>query len=228
MRKALMVLGLIATLVPAGLAGQGFGLGVKAGTVGIGVEGALALGSMVNVRAGGALVPINFDATLEDIEWSIDLPSSYLQVGLDLYPTGGGFRLMGGLLYKPDEAELEASFTQPQEIGGREYTAEQIGTLVGSIESSSLAPFLGIGFGKHTSSGFGIFADLGLAFLGDPELLLEQVGGSLSAEERAEFEDRLETERREVEADLQADEFPQRLLKTWPFVQVGLRIGLGG
>jgi hypothetical protein len=221
-------LGLLALWLPGAAAAQGFGLGVKAGTIGVGVEGALALGSMVNLRAGGALLPVSFDATLEDIDWTIELPSSYLQVGLDLYPTGGGFRLMGGLLYKPDEPRLEADLTSSQEIGGREYTPAEIGTLVGSVESSSLAPFLGIGFGKHTNSGFGFYADLGAAFLGEPALVLEQQGGTMSDAERAEFQTRLETERREVEADLQADEMPQRLLKIWPVLQVGLRIGLGG
>ena len=223
--RALWVLS-AAAMLPAAAAGQGFGLGVKAGTVGIGVEGAVALGSLVNLRAGGALLPFSFDATLEDIDWTVDLPSSYLQVGLDLYPTGGGFRIMGGLLYKPDEATIEANLTQSENIGGEDYTPQEIGTLTGSIESSSLAPFIGIGFGKHTSPGLGFFFDLGAAFLGEPELTLDAEGGTLS--ENGDFRARLEQERVRVQEEMQNDEFPQRLLKLWPLAQVGLRIGLGG
>lgn len=223
MRKRVTVLALLVPFIlPVALAAQGFGIGVKAGTLGVGLEGALALGGKVNLRVGGGMLPYDPTLTLGDIEFDIDLPDKYFNVGLDLYPTGGGFRLMGGLIYKPDEMQLEASFTKSQDIGGFVYTPAQIGTLAGSVESGSLAPFVGIGFGRHTASGVGIFVDLGASFVGEPELTLTSVGGSLTGAEKTVFNGRLETERQQTEDDMGG------YLKIYPVLQLGLRIGVGG
>lgn len=223
MRKSLAV-GLVAALaLPAAATAQvGFGVGVKAGSIGVGAEAAVALGQSLAIRGGGALFPVDFDGTFSDIEFAVDLPDTYMNVGVDFYPTAGGFRLSGGMLFKPDNPELRGTFTQNQEIGGREYTPEQIGTLVGVIDSGKSAPFAAIGFGRHTSSGIGFFLDLGAAFLSEPTLSLTQEGGNLNSFEQAEFDQRLEDERQSMEEDLGG------YLKIYPILQLGLKLGLGG
>jgi hypothetical protein len=224
MRKALVIAVVCAAAAAPSTAGAqtGVGLGVKAGTMGVGVEAAIGLGSSLALRGGAALLPINLDPTYSDIEFELDMPDSYLNVGLDFYPGGGPFRIGGGLLFKPDEPTLRGSFTEAQDIGGQEYTPEQIGTLIGEIDSSSTAPYVLVGFGRHTSTGFGFFTDIGVAILEEPTLSIRQEGGSLSNAQRAEFNQRLEVERVRIQDDL------GDWLRIYPIVQMGIRLGLGG
>jgi hypothetical protein len=220
MKKGLL-LALCIALTPAAASAQGFGVGVKAGTIGVGVEGALGLGSSLALRAGGALVPVNLDKTYSDIEFGLDLPESYLNVGLDFYPGGGPFRLSGGMLFKPDEPTLRGEFIEAQDIGGRSYSPTEIGTLIGEIDSGNRAPFVAIGFGRHASTGLGLYVDLGVAFLEDPTLSIRQEGGTLSGPAKAEFDQRLEQERQDIEDELDGWQ------RYYPILQVGLKMGLG-
>jgi hypothetical protein len=223
MRKALCLAVTSAALaLPVGAAAQsGIGVAGKVGTIGVGVEGALGLGSSLAVRGGAALVPINLDRTYSDIEFELDLPETYMNLGLDFYPGGGGFRISGGLLFKPDDPTLTGTFTEPQNIGGRDYTPQEIGSLIGEIDSAKTAPFVLIGFGRHTSTGLGFFTDIGVAFLENPTLSIRQEGGSLSGAQQAEFNNRLEQERQDIEDDL------GNWLEFYPIVQIGLKLGLG-
>ena len=125
------------------------------------------------------------------------------------------------MLFKPDEPVITGSFTEPQDIGGRMYTPDEIGSLVGEIDSGDKAPFVTVGLGRLTSSGFGVFADVGLAWQDDPTLSIRHEGGSLSGAQRAEFETRLEQERQDIEDDLGDWQ------KFYPIVQVGVKLGLG-
>lgn len=224
MRKSLAVvaLALALTFPAAALAQTGFGIGVKAGSIGVGVEGAVSLGSMLNLRGGGALFPVDWEFTHDtqagDLEFDLNLPDSYLNLGLDLYPGGGGFRISGGLLFKPDDPSIEATPTGTVEFGGETFNREEVGTITGEIDSGSVAPFAAIGFGNHTRSGFGFFVDLGAALLKEPELTLRAEGGTRSQD----VNQRLEQERQEIEDEL------DKYLKIYPIVQIGVRIGLGG
>lgn len=223
MRKSLAIAAVAALALPVAAQAQtGFGVGVKAGSIGVGAEAAIGFGSSLAIRGGAALFPVDFDGTFSGIDFDVDLPDTYMNIGVDFYPTAGAFRLSGGLLIKPDDPELRGTFSQDQELGGRTYTPEQIGTLIGSIDSGKTAPFAMIGFGRHTSTGLGFYADLGAAFLKEPVLTLTQEGGSLNAQEQAAFDDDLEEERQSIEDDLGG------YLKIYPILQLGLRIGLGG
>jgi hypothetical protein len=214
-------LALCVAITPAAAAAQGIGVAVKAGTIGVGVEGALGLGDNLAIRGGGALVPLNLDRTYSDIEFGLDLPDTYLNLGLDFYPGGGPFRISGGMLFKPDEPRLTSEFIGPKDIGGRSYSPSEIGTLVGEIDSGNRAPFVTIGFGRHTSTGLGLYADVGMAFLEDPKLSIRQEGGTLSGAAKAEFDTRLEQERQDIEDDLGGWQ------RFYPIVQIGLKMGLG-
>ena len=223
MKKALFLTAMTVALLPGIAAAQsGIGVAAKAGSIGVGLEAALGLGSSFALRGGAALMPASFDRTYSDIEYDFELPDSYMNIGLDFYPGGGPFRVSGGVLIKPDEPTIRGSFTEPQDIGGRSYTPEQIGSIVGEIDSGNTAPFVTVGLGRHTTTGFGLFLDVGLAFLKDPTLSIRQEGGSLTAAQRAEFNQRLEAERQDIEDELGGWQ------KFYPIVQAGVKLGLGG
>ena len=77
---------------------------------------------------------------------------------------------------------------------------------------------MGLGFGHHTEGGFGFFADLGVAFVGDPEVTLTAEGPIAS---EPEIEEDLNREAQNIEDDAGG------YLKYWPIVSIGVKIPFG-
>ena len=194
------------------------GVGVRAGTLGLGADIAFAVSPKVQIRGGGGIQPIDPTFTISDIKYTVDLPGSFVNVGIDLFPTGGGFRIGGGVLYKPDDVSISGEFTGSVDIGGRSYTGSEVGKLTGTVTSKTTAPYAMIGFGKHASSGIGLFLDIGAAFVGEQTLELTATGAAAS---NAQFLADLESERLDTEDSLNK-------VKIYPMVNLGLRIGVGG
>jgi hypothetical protein len=202
----------------APVAAQGVGLGFRAGTLGFGAEAAVGLGERVVARGGIGWNPYEPDISLSEIDVTAVLPTWY-NAGLDVY-LNGALRVGAGFLFKPDDPTLSAVFTQNQEVGGQTFTPQQIGTLVGVIDSRDEVPYILLGFGRHTLPGVGLFVDFGVAFLGEPDFRLDAEGGSLDSDS-GPLRDALDTEAQEFEDDAGS------YLRFWPILNLGLRIGVG-
>ena len=103
------------------------GVGIRAGTLGLGADIAFALSPNIQIRGGGGIQPVNPTFTISDIKYTVDLPGSFVNIGIDLLPTGGGLRIGGGILYKPDDTSISGEFTSSVDIGGRFYTGAEVG-----------------------------------------------------------------------------------------------------
>ena len=217
MRRILTSLVLIGMAAPCTVAAQELALAARAGTLGLGGELALALSERIVVRGGIGITPLDPGFTLSDVGVSLSLPTVY-NVGVDLY-LNGAVRLGGGLLFRTGDPEVTGDFTADQDIGGTSFAPQEIGTLSGVLDSNDRAPYVLIGFGRHTAQGVGLFLDLGVAFFGDPSVRLSASGGTLSddvdplmsalSQEAAEFEDDM-----------------RGYLKVWPIISLGVRFGV--
>jgi len=217
-RPPLIILALF-LLLPSGLAAQGFSIGGRAGTLGFGGEAAVGLSDNLAIRGGIGSFFFEFTGEASDVEYTVSPPSWIGTVGVDLYPTGGSFRLMGGFLIRDGDITMESedvSAAGGVEIGDVEYT--ESGTLHGTLSNKTTAPFVGLGFGNHTRGGVGFFIDFGLAFVGDTDVTLEARGPLASA---PGIQENLAEEAQSVEDD--AGEY----LKYWPILNLGIKIPVG-
>lgn len=229
MKMRLLVVGALAALVaPHALSAQALGVAVRGGTMGFGAEGAVGFGQSVVVRAGLGLLPIEpnvagFLDLGDDVKAKLELPGSWYNLGVDLY-LGGSFRIGGGMLRKPDDPTLTitASSNDQVDIGDETYSGEDVSEIRGTLSAKNSAPYLIVGFGKHTSTGVGLFLDMGVAFLGDPQVTLEATEGNQTVIDSAAFQTQLAQEEQKVNDDL-----PVWAKRYWPILSVGLRIGLG-
>ena len=219
MRKCALVIAIaLSAALPENARAQRIGIGGRVGTLGVGAEAAIGFGERVVVRGGIGVTPFEPSLTLSGIESTLELPTWY-NVGVDIYVTGA-MRIGGGLLFKADDPTLTGVFTTNQDIGGTTFTPQQIGTLVAVLDSKGQAPYLLIGFGKHTAPGVGLFVDFGVAFQGEPDFQLSAEGGTLTDDSGA-----LRTA-----LDQEATQFEEEAgsyLKFWPILSLGLRIGIG-
>ena len=220
-RTAVVLAALLALALPAAASAQ-LSVGARAGTVGLGGEVSYGLTRLLAIRGGIGFVPYTYQDEFEQVDYEIAFPDRIWNVGVDLYPTGGGLRISAGLLHRP-AFELDATGQQQATIGGRTYNGDLDiqGTLSNEKET---APYASIGFGRATGRGFGFFVDVGAAFVGEGEIQLSGTCTETSTGQPCpEFDTRLQQE--EAEANAQLDDFGS-FVKVHPILQLGFRIGL--
>ncbi len=197
---------------------QGAGIAFHVGTLGVGADIAAAFGSHFGLRSGFNFFPTDIDVTISDIPYQINFASPTFTFVLDLYLLGP-LRLSGGGVFSTDDIVLAGEITEPVPINGTFYSPSQIGTLTGTILTSELSPYAGIGLGNPGRSKFGFFLDLGVVFHGTPVFTLEAVGGS--ANTLLQFQSDLAAEEQTIQSYLTD-------IIVYPVATIGFSIGLGG
>ncbi len=155
---------------------QGVTGSVQVGTLGIGAQVATPLASRINFRGGIDFQPVDFQVTVDDVELDVDFPAAAVTAVLDLYPNESGFRLSAGVLYFGGSLGVEGAPTDDVEFGNNVYTRAQVGTIRGSLGTSKIAPYFGLGWGNAVDTGLGFALDVGVAYHGPPEFSLEATG----------------------------------------------------
>ena len=209
MRTAILVT-IVSALLPACAAAQ-VAVGAKLGTLGAGVEVTAALGSTVGARFGASGASVSDRRVADDIEYDADADVRAVSATLDWHPGGRGFRVSAGAVYNATEVS-GTSLPPPSgiyDIGGVPVPVDLLGTLEGTIEFDPLSPYVGIGWGGAPAAGRGWSAalDLGVLFIGDPDVELDPVfaPGSPIPEipgGPALLEIALDREERDIEEDL--------------------------
>lgn len=218
-KKTVLALAVAAVMALPVVASAQVGVGVRVGTLGIGGEASIGIGSMFAVRGGIGSTSYHYDGDFNDKQYTVDFPKTIWNVGVDFYPTGGGLRLSAGLLNRK-KFDLTGSYTGTTTIGNNTYTGNV--KLVGDMKNDKeTAPYAAIGFGKTTSKGIGFFLDLGAAMLGDGQITLDGTCTLTTGQscETATFDADVQAEADKAEADLGG------VLKVHPILQIGLKFG---
>lgn len=194
---------------------EGLAVGVRAGTLGPGLEAVAWLTPNLNLRATANYVDFNVHGTVDTTDYDADVHMSSFQGLLDLHPVNGNFRLTAGLVYNQNDADLEAIPTDPTvDIGGVEYPSAAIGTILGKATFDEWAPYIGIGYGNAVFEDVGLTfsLDIGVMYQGEPHISLDVTG---PAKQIPGFEESLAQE----EADVQ-DEASHYTF--YPVIAVGI------
>lgn len=203
---------------PATLAAQNgpdFGVAVRGGTTGVGPEVSLRLTDRIALRSALGWLPYEYESSYDDTRYTVTPPGRYLSVTADLSIVGP-LRLTGGLLHRSGPITFDADLEGGSQVGDGTYSST--GRLEGEVRSAETAPYLGLGLGRAAGPGFGLYVDLAVAFIGDPDLVLEASG---PITENPGFESDLERERMRAEDDLDT------YYRYWPIVSLGVRLPVG-
>lgn len=222
-KKTVLALAFAAIALPSAAFGQ-IGIGARAGTMGIGGEVAVGLGSHLAIRGGFGTTNYELSGTFADKDYTVNFPDNIWNVGVDLYPTGGGFHLSAGLLNRK-QFDFTGAYTGSAQIGNRTYNGNI--TITGNMKNEKeTAPYAGIGFGRTAKSGIGFSLDLGAAAMGDGKITITNYtcqSGSTNCTSQISPAD-IEAERAEIEADLNDKGYA----KWHPILSLSLHFGLGG
>ena len=186
-------------------------MGLKAGTLGYGIEAAWRPIPWFDVRLGanqfdysdtGSQAGINYDADLALDTFfgtaSFRFPLSPMRMTVGAYSNGNEL-----LMTSDDAASLD--------IGGTIYPGAAVGTLTSSTTFDDVSPYVGVGFDFDVFDKVGLSLDFGVLWQGDPIVTLS-ADGVLGNDPL--FLAALETERQELEDEMED-------YKAWPVVSIG-------
>jgi hypothetical protein len=213
LRAALIALAFLAS----GPALADFGVGVKAGTLGLGVEARWDPPiPWFDLRAGmnqydygndGNYSGIDYDATLA-------LDSYYLTANLKV-PLSP-FRFTVGAYSNGNELQMLSADTGglPIEIGGTPFPIATVGALRSTTSFDSTAPYAGVGFDFELFGKAGLNLDFGVLWQGEPAVSLEATNwNNLSSAEQALLGPALAAEQAELQDEISD-------YKAWPVISL--------
>ncbi len=216
---------LLAVVQPAHALQPGFSVGGRVGTLGIGPEVAVPVGSGITLRGGAGLLGFDLDMTgrfgLADNRTArLFFPKAFYTLGADV--SLGGLRAGAGLLIKSEDPSYRITLDPGAsiDIGAGTYTEPDVATLTTRFSWTGTAPYLLLGFGSYSGPGLGFFADIGAVILPDGDFSMTATGDAALLASQP-FLDNLELEEEEVRDDAGA------WINYWPIVSIGLRFGLG-
>lgn len=206
----------VAALCVSGAANAGFGVGFKAGTLGLGLEGRWSPIPWLDIRAGfnkfdyeddGFYASVDYQATLAldttFLAANFKFPLSPFRVTVGAYSNGNEYQLVN-----QDLAGLNF------DIGGGSFLPADVGTLISTTSFEDTAPYLGVGFDFEVFGKVGLNFDLGVLLQGDPIVTLEAVGlASAPLPVQAILLPALEAERQLLEDEMSS-------LKAYPVISL--------
>lgn len=211
--KAALIAVLLGT---SGAANADFGVGVKAGTLGVGIEGRWAPLPWLDIRGGlnrydfndsGSQAGINYDATL-----AMD---TYFLTGNFRFPLSP-FRVTAGAFSNGNEIRMTSQDTGGSDfnIGGVAFTSADVGALQSITSFDGTSPYVGVGYDFEFLNKVGLNLDFGVLWQGEPMVTLEATGfDNTPAPVQAVLGPALEAERLELEDEVSS-------YKAWPVISL--------
>jgi hypothetical protein len=206
MNTALPKAALIALILSISSAAHAdYGVGVKAGTLGLGIEGRWAPLPWLDLRAGMNQYDFDADGTQSGINYDATLAlDNVFLTGNFRFPLSP-FRVTAGVYSNGNELQMLSQDTggAPITIGSSSFDTNEIGS-VGAVTSfASTAPYVGFGYDFEIFGKVGLNLDFGVLWQGSPTVDLYATGydtaspstqaalDSAFVEEKAELEDEM-------------------------------------
>jgi len=148
-------------------------VGVKLGTLGLGLEYTKPIREKLNLRFAGTHSNGSKSDTIDGVNVDVKIKTPTLAVIADYHPFNNGFRTSAGLMYNGVKLDLKAQPVNGTiKINDVNYAANDVGSLSTDVDFNKIAPYLGIGWGKNPTNKrrWAFNAELGVMFSGSPNV----------------------------------------------------------
>ncbi|MFK8020647.1 MAG: hypothetical protein AB8B86_12810 [Pseudomonadales bacterium] len=177
-------------------------IGGGVSTLGLNVSVAQSLTDNLSVRLAFNTASYDFDGNTDGIEYDYGFDLSSISALADWHVFETNFRITVGGISNGNEIDASSKdLAGTVQVGDQTFSSTDVGRLEGKIDFDSLAPYLGIGWGRAANRGWAFLVDIGVAMQGSGEAELRSVGGTLSNNPTLLAE--IEREEAELEADIE-------------------------
>jgi hypothetical protein len=211
-----------ATLIAPQLASAlDVGVGVRAGTLGIGGDIDFSLNNYLTARVGFSGLSINRTIDQTNVTYDGKLKLSIPSAMLDVFPFGNGFRLTVGAVGTGPKIDVVARPTGQgfYTLNGNQYSTSELTSLTGEFKfNNSVSPYVGLGYGNVAAAGhhFTFLFDLGAIYGGRPDITLNAAcSPSVPSAVCQQLATSVDAEKLKLQSDVS-------LLKWYPVVSLGL------
>ena len=197
----------------SGFASADTGVGIKAGTLGAGIEARWSPIDWFDVRVGANLYDFSDSGSEAGINYDgVFAMESYYATGNFRFPLSP-FRVTAGIFSNGNELQLVSQDSEGADfdIGGITYSATDVGTLRSTVSFDATSPYVGFGYDFEILDKVGLNLDFGVLWQGEPQIAMTSDG---AAAQQPAFQAALETERLELEDDVSS-------YKAWPVISLG-------
>jgi hypothetical protein len=160
----------------ASAASPDFGVAVRAGTPGVGLDLDLGLSRSFGLRVGFAGFNINHNLNTSDVDYDGRLKLRTVTGLLDWYVFRGAFHLTAGVAGNGTKLDVVGQPAQgTYTINGTTYSSSQLGSLSGELKfGNSVSPYVGFGWGNPAgeSGRVHFLFDVGAIYGGTPSVSL--------------------------------------------------------
>lgn len=167
------------------------GVGVTAGTLGVGLQNTQTLHRKLDARFSINTFSTSLNSTEQGVDYTADVTLQTFSALLDWHPGGGTFHLSGGLVINNSNAALESDDTGNTSygVGDKNYTSNDL-KIRGDVNFQPLAPYFGMGWRSAPSkqSGFGFSFELGVMYTGRANVDLSASGTAIEVGGGASFD----------------------------------------
>lgn len=169
MRKLFITAAVLPLLAFPGIAPADTSIGIRAGTLGGGLELSTALSQRAAVRLNVDGYNRTQSSTQDNIQYDMKLKLQTASLLGDWFPFANNFRISAGAMFNGNKLTLKGqptggSFT----INDVNYSAAEVGSLEATVKFKKAAPYFGIGYGRPINSGLSFIFDAGVMFQGSP------------------------------------------------------------
>jgi hypothetical protein len=196
------------------------GIGVRAGTTGVGIDVGWSVVPTLNARIGYSGLGFNTSVNTNDVDYDGKVRLSNLSGLLDWSPLGP-FRITAGIVGADNKVDIKGTPAgSTYTINGNTYQASDVGNLSGTVKvGNGVTPYLGFGYGNVAGAGVNFYFDIGVMIQGSPKTsLTANCGVALSPAQCAQLQDDVEVERLKVQDKLNK-------YKLYPVASIGITIG---
>ena len=182
MRKLFVTAVVLPLLAFPALAPADTSLGIRAGTLGGGVELSTALSQRAAVRLNADGYTRKQTSDQDNIQYDMKLKLQTVSLLGDWFPAANNFRISAGVFYNGNKLSLKG---QPSNgttytINDQTYTAAEVGSLEAAVKFRKASPYFGIGYGRPINRGLSLIFDAGVMFQGSPRSKIDVTCGTLA------------------------------------------------
>ena len=186
-------------------ANEGFGIDVRAGTMGVGAEISASLFPHTRLRGGINYLIWEFDSTIDNIDYTFEPEFNSISALFDVHPFGGAFFLSGGIYFNNNSVGVEG--TLPPQSFPAEFRAfgflSDVVSISGDVEFNPVAPYVGLGWRSNSNqSGWGIGLELGVLYQGAPDVTNLRINAPVDVNDINEVQQLLAEEEQDIEDEL--------------------------
>jgi hypothetical protein len=189
-------------------------LGIKAGTLGLGLEATWRPLPWFDIRAGANAYDYDDDGSQAGVNYNATLQLETYYASMNFRFPLSPFRVTAGAYSNGNEFQMVSMDSPSFDIGGGNYTQADVGTLRSTTYFEDVAPYLGFGFDFKVFGKVGLNLDLGVLWQGEPSVMLT-ADGLLASDPT--FMAELEAERLQLEAEF--DNY-----KAFPVLSLGFSV----